>query len=303
MNALNQDHSVRFVTAFRRLESPRLVEHYLVSEWADGGDLTDLWVTIPRPVLTPLLAQAFVRQLLGIAKALSAAHRLLDGGSYHGSLKPTRIFWFRHGDEFGTLKIGGWGKVPPRLTIVHARAPNKLMSVPNCYFDRRYLAPEMSVVYSEAGSGRCANPEALKSLQANDMWGLGCIVFECMIWLLRGNDCIKAFRRQSDRALERGSPFYQLKSASSHRLAEVQGIVIRYMDDMAEIKAYDKDIKAPGVILDIIRNDLLVMEQHHSHPGDSHRKDFQQPMPSERMNADELVTRLECLSTACGSML
>jgi serine/threonine protein kinase len=41
MNALGEEHIVRFITAFRR-GKPDNLEHYLVFEWADGGTLRDL---------------------------------------------------------------------------------------------------------------------------------------------------------------------------------------------------------------------------------------------------------------------
>jgi serine/threonine protein kinase len=41
MNELNHEHIVRFITAFRRgsLKDP---QHYLIFEWANGGNLLNL---------------------------------------------------------------------------------------------------------------------------------------------------------------------------------------------------------------------------------------------------------------------
>lgn len=81
MNGLKQEHIVRFITAFRRHSSIGSDEHYLVFEWTDGGNLRSLWEATPSPHLTSLLVKEFIKQLLGLAHALEAAHYPNDTAS------------------------------------------------------------------------------------------------------------------------------------------------------------------------------------------------------------------------------
>ena len=109
MNALQQPNIVRFITAFRRGDKGK-EDYYLMFEWADGGNLRDLWTTLPRPQLTADLTKAAFTQILGLATALCEAHYPDSGPRFrHGDLKPENILWFRAEDKIGTLKIADWG--------------------------------------------------------------------------------------------------------------------------------------------------------------------------------------------------
>jgi serine/threonine protein kinase len=69
MNKLDyKGHIVHFVTAFRR-GNPK--EHYLITEWADGGNLRNLWNARPNPKLNAATLKSVIGQLLGIAEALT----------------------------------------------------------------------------------------------------------------------------------------------------------------------------------------------------------------------------------------
>lgn len=99
----HKGHIVHFVTAFRRgdREHP---ERYLITEWADGGNLDNLWKSMPKPQLTEITTRAVAQQILGLAEAFNAAHNLISGdvttdASYrHGDLKPANILWSKPKD-------------------------------------------------------------------------------------------------------------------------------------------------------------------------------------------------------------
>jgi serine/threonine protein kinase len=126
MNELNQEHIVHFVTAFRRRKENGGEEHYLMFEWADGGNLRSLWKDNPFPLLTASLVKDAIKQILGLARALEAAHNLnTTGASYrHGDLKPENILLFSGGGSIGTLKIGDWGEAKEHEQVTEMR-PSK----------------------------------------------------------------------------------------------------------------------------------------------------------------------------------
>ncbi|KAL2128804.1 hypothetical protein VTI74DRAFT_8610 [Chaetomium olivicolor] len=151
MNSLRQEHIVRFLTAFRHGDQGR-EDHYLMFEWADGGNLLNLWKTLNQP-LTPRLIKAAVKQLLGLANALCKAHYPETGPTFrHGDLKPANILWFKgndDNDEIGTLKIADW-ELAKQHNIVTEFRTNKTSSE---YGTRRYEPPE-----EETGLGVSLGP-------------------------------------------------------------------------------------------------------------------------------------------------
>jgi serine/threonine protein kinase len=118
MNTLEQDHIVRFLTAFQRREKGHLL-HYVIFEWADGGDLSDFWQEIARPELSPSMVLWAITQLHGLAGAMNAARSLkfhhassVMRSDVHARIRPDKLLWFRHqGGELGTLKFSDWVEV------------------------------------------------------------------------------------------------------------------------------------------------------------------------------------------------
>lgn len=92
MNELNSDHIVRFITAFRRGDEKDL-EYYVAFEWADGGNLGNLWDNVPEPELSAPRMRWAIKELHGLAQALAKAHYLEGGVSCrHGDLKTSQYF-------------------------------------------------------------------------------------------------------------------------------------------------------------------------------------------------------------------
>ncbi|KAK3901384.1 kinase-like domain-containing protein [Staphylotrichum tortipilum] len=139
INCLRQDHFVRFYTAFQH-GCRASGDYYIMFEWADGGNLLNLWRT-DEP-LTPRLVEAVVTQLRELAEALCEVHYPGEGPAVrHGDLKPANILWFRgkgNGDKVGTLKIGDWGFANQLVLDTELRHNRTLTE----HGTRRYEPPE-----------------------------------------------------------------------------------------------------------------------------------------------------------------
>ncbi|KAK7742276.1 hypothetical protein SLS53_004419 [Cytospora paraplurivora] len=88
--------------------------NYFMFQWADGGNLRDLFQNNQQPTLTKDLIKEIVQQLMGLADALVALHNLKkdgkDAGSYrHGDLKPENILIFKDNTDIGMFKIADMG--------------------------------------------------------------------------------------------------------------------------------------------------------------------------------------------------
>lgn len=253
MNELGQEHIVRFITAFRRRKEHNIEEHYVVFEWANGGNLRDVWNKTSSPDLTSSLLKDAVEQIHGLAMALEAAHNLnkTEASYRHGDLKPENILVFkRNGDEvLGTLKIGDWGEAKyhgkDHPTILQFSKTTARSGT------RRYQAPEavlgMTATY--------LNQPTKRRSRLYDVWALGCVTLEFIVWLMYGLNGLDRFNTDVS-----GDTFYQLTKENGRDVARVHAAAIRWMDYMAQESACKMGAAAIGDLLSIVREQLLVVK-------------------------------------------
>ncbi|KAK0666020.1 hypothetical protein QBC41DRAFT_399065 [Cercophora samala] len=263
MNALNHDHIVRFLTAFRRGE-PGNEDHYLMFEWADGGNLRTLWEKALSQPLTPNLLKAAVREIWGIADGLDKAHNPKSGPRFrHGDLKPENILWFKGDDEIGTLKIADWGLAKgynEKTELRNSRTTGQQGT-------RMYEPPEedtgegisLPAVNSWLGLG--ATQTGRVKSRVYDVWSLGCIIMEFIIWLLYGEQGRKTFVREL-RGHSEVTLFYQSTTHNSKKVAKVHEVVVKWMDQMWQDARCQPGQTALGDLLQLVQKRLLVVRIH-----------------------------------------
>ncbi|KAI0545794.1 kinase-like domain-containing protein [Xylaria curta] len=239
MSSCHKKHIVRFMTAFTRGRIPGR-DYYMIFEWADGGNLEDLFIQCPCPTLNETLTKQTVTQVTGLFAALQAIH---DGKIRHGDLRPengTELikFIFIHfpilrfeptnDNILGTLKIGDWG-----MTKVH-----NVDKVP-----RKEIGFKTSTKYDDASLYEPSEVQLGVFSYQDDVWSMGCIILEIIIWLLDGYDEVKKFR--SD--IEGYS-----RSPSSY--------VVKWLDYMVNKEPRCSSGTALGALLSLVRDKLLIVE-------------------------------------------
>lgn len=184
--------------------------YHLLFRWADGN-LRDYWQAHPGPSDVPRTQDYAIwvaSQWLGLARGLLAIHHCPpdesakledeipnDGLGYqrvkgrHGDIKPENILWFNSYDDRerqiptrGRLVISDFG-----LTEFH-RDETGLVSPINVARSPTYRPPEYDV--SENIS------------QSYDIWTLGCVLLEFIVWYLQGFEAFDQFSK--DRANQDG---------------------------------------------------------------------------------------------------
>jgi serine/threonine protein kinase len=249
MNNLNQEHIVHFVTAFRRRKTSGDAEHYLIFEWADGGNLHTLWNSIANPTLIVSLVKDTLKQILGLAKALEAAHNLnKTGASYrHGDLKPENILVFSGNGSIGTLKIGDWGEAKSHDDFTEMR-PRETTARSGT---RRYEAPEVETGIRANYLGQSMKRRS----RLSDIWAMGCITLEFVIWLLYGLKGLKKFNSDMGR-----ETFYQVSIVNGNKIAYVNNTAVLWMERMAQDPRCRVGSTAIGDLLEIVQTALLVVK-------------------------------------------
>ncbi|KAJ4005574.1 hypothetical protein NW752_002407 [Fusarium irregulare] len=133
----------------------------------------------------------FLRQCLGIAEGLEMIHQ---GGrdhdslepqrfGRHGDIKPENILWFKDsgtkeaGYTLGTLKISDFG-----MSGFHTTQTSSHVDTDRIGCSVTYRAPEYDVDREIS--------------QSYDIWSLGCVFMEFLLWYLKGWDGVDTFSKR-----------------------------------------------------------------------------------------------------------
>ncbi|ROW13657.1 hypothetical protein VPNG_04583 [Cytospora leucostoma] len=166
--------------------------HYFMFQWADGGSLREFYEKQPAPKLDANLVRDTVQQLVGLASALRALHNYKDEGSYrHGDLKPENILIFKDTTTSGTWKIADMGLAKRHVAATEVRGPTSTR-----YGTPSYEPPEVVTMPSVARS------------RLYDIWSMGCITLELIIWLLYGDNALVAFNNSMKTSSKHANPYW-----------------------------------------------------------------------------------------------
>lgn len=170
--------------------------NYFFFPWAAGGNLRDLWHLqgdgSRTSLWTPQTIAWALDQMLGLVDAIRILH---DNGIRHGDIKPQNILHFPEATQ-GSGKIGGRlvladvgvSKFHHEATALRNEATNTRDATIS------YEAPEAT---SEFRNGK---PRPRRY----DMWSLGCMFLEFVVWLQYEFEAVEMFRKQ--RMPRRGDP-------------------------------------------------------------------------------------------------
>lgn len=251
MSNHRSDHIIRFATAFTLGDDEESKRYFLVFEWADGGCLEELFKGHQNPTLTKGLIQSAVKQIEGLARALQMTHDKAQ--IRHGDLKPGNILRFNASDEdiIGTLKIGDWGLAKYHAVATELRGEHTLTIHGTAMYEPPEVDPNLHIGL---------DGKKVFSRQY-DVWSMGCIILEVIIWLLYGYNGVEDFRIdvRNHKSTNR-IPCYDVEvvkgSDPVRYKAKVRPIVTKWMDHLAG-EALCGANQALGALLRIVREDLL----------------------------------------------
>lgn len=210
---------------------------YFMFPWADGGNLQDFW----RRDLLPILTVDFIRSILGQLAGLAAALEELHRNKYrHGDLKPENILVFEHEKQQGIWKLADLG-----LAKFHEDATQIRPDTTSNNYNGTvsYEPPEVA--------GR-TGPRSRRY----DIWCMGCITLQLVIWLLCGIKGHDEFMKKSIKDIDTGKSSFW-KNSSKPRLHPK---VTEMMDHLSKILKNETRSPALEALLDIIRSKMLVVQ-------------------------------------------
>ncbi|KAF5232125.1 hypothetical protein FANTH_13122 [Fusarium anthophilum] len=237
IQALNPRHIVKLITTFRQGEE----NFYFMSEASDGGNLRDFWKTFPR-VLTASLVRSVTEQLYGLVYAsfeVGLTTALIEENALvsNDNLNPENILWFKEGNgadhKVGTMKA------------CHQSGATELVST-RSLSAQIYTPPEQRA----SAWNMMVYPD--------DMWAMGCITLEFMIWLLYGYAGLSKFHQDMEPGipeLDTNRHFWQPSPNGSN----VHPVVLDWISHIAKDPVCKVGQTALGDLLKFTRDRLLVV--------------------------------------------
>ncbi|KAF1960285.1 hypothetical protein CC80DRAFT_466036 [Byssothecium circinans] len=273
INELHHPHIIKCIAAIRRGNG-----RYFMFPWADGDNLREYWSKESRQNPEPDIVLHALQQLHGIADALHTLHTFCtrqtppQSSNYdepqleqlrlngpvvrvqdevytpsddapqesirHGDLKPDNILVFSDPESrHGVFRIADLGLAKKHIVKTSLRDHH----TSTIFGTRRYEPPEAGGVQS----------------RLFDIWSMGCITLEYIIWLLYGNDELQDFNEAID--MQQSQYFERSRTDDSARDAEVNPIVRSCIE---HIKSKDPECSQESAIrdlLEIVQTRLLIV--------------------------------------------
>ncbi|KAF2715969.1 HET-domain-containing protein [Polychaeton citri CBS 116435] len=190
----------------------------------------------------------------------------------HGDLKPENILRFTEGNEsawIGTLKLADLGRAQQHAVKTELRKTREKEYWRTQWYEPPDLSRDM---HNQAGG---------KISRLFDVWSMGCIIFETVLWLIYGFDSISELRRANGMTSDgrSDSPYW---TKIGHRRYEVSEAASCWMNEILDHDP-ERD-SAIGDLIKLIKHRMLKIEL----PPDS--EIFTEGF---RTNADDVKMQLE----------
>lgn len=280
INGLNHEHIIKCIAAVRMGNN-----RYFMFPWANGGSLRDFWEATPEQTPNADIIRQAIMQFRGLADALYHLHNfegeaiaqdgevptgkitdvkvqveeaaVMDEASNqsirHGDLKPENILRFLSDQtsmdpsmdkrtHLGVLKLADMGLAKRHVVATQDR--NCLTSTR--YGTIRYEAPEAVIALKGQGRSRLY-----------DIWSMGCITLELIIWILYGNKALDGFYKQL-KGDSQETQFFEIQEDGTG--AKVHRVVRQWMDHIQKTDPECAQDSAIRDLLELVRTKLLIVD-------------------------------------------
>ncbi|KAL2671303.1 hypothetical protein Neosp_013883 [[Neocosmospora] mangrovei] len=254
--------------SLRELGHPNLIrpvaactteEHaFFFFPWADKGDLYSFWkdpANCKDKVVPWMLGQ-----MVGLSDALEL---LADMNCRHSDLKPQNILVFPGGNSIGTLKITDVG-----ISKFHILATTRRLDPTSAqHFTMRYCPPEFGELDADKVNAYIEGSHRQKLSRRFDIWSLGCVFLEFLIWVKLGRTEYLDFDRlmgSSQRFYDRMSSTPESSNAKSVNTPEsskylVHETVRSWLEKLEELQGTPDDAVVQQV-LQLVKESMLVFD-------------------------------------------
>lgn len=215
--------------------------HYILFPWANGGNLREFWVKDFRPLNREFMLEV-LRQLTGLVDALCLMH---DQRFRHGDIKPENILLFLEDEDdngIGILKISDMGQARHHQHGTSVRSQPTQTRIGT----RMYEAPEAVVSTNKPRS------------RLYDVWSMGCIFFEFIVWLLDGRAGLEALAQDIQDAKGQATFFNIKPGGDVASQVDLHPAVRKRLENFMRHEAWTVDTSL-GDLVRVVANQMLVI--------------------------------------------
>lgn len=229
---MKHDHLITPITTFEHGDN-----QYVVFPWADGGNLREFWrLKDDKPSVEWIL-----KQMHGISQAMKLLH---DQNGRHGDIKPENILRFRgKTPDDDTLVVADVGLAKFHQYVTSKRDHASSITASTV----RYEPPEMNV----------DDPKLPRS-RRYDMWSIGCVYLEFIVWKYYGAERLRKFNEQADY-----NKFWDFKDKKFDDSKVKGGVKVLHEDVQNMIDHLLQDLPSDSALKDVIKmiqDGLLVVD-------------------------------------------
>lgn len=187
----------------------------------------------------------------------------------HGDIKPENILRFqKNGSWLGTLKLADLGRAKSHKNVTKMRTFIEI----DKWHTQKYEPPDVFIGQGNQSTSRLY-----------DIWSLGCVFLEALVWMLYGETELHKFLRTTEVAAAQGTPFWTRKGRTNAKISAVATMW------MGHILTEDPECQGPSRtalrdLLILIKTKMLVIKL----PADTDL-----PMEGDRINAEKLRDELQ----------
>jgi serine/threonine protein kinase len=234
MNEIGHPNFIKGIAYYRLAGN-----HFFIFPWAEEGNLEQYWAKADRGLASTHCWA--LDQMAGLASGIHALHRT---NYRHGDLKPQNILCFTDPSRRGGLRLViadvGLAKVHKEVTDARRGATKTTAT------SIAYSPPEFDL------DARLDEPAS----RSYDIWSIGCVFLEFVLWLARGQEDLKRFRsslrERREGILSVPVPFWEDQSTLRLR-PEVEATIDYLLDNLTS--------KSPlHALVEIIQSSVLVIK-------------------------------------------
>ncbi|KAJ3560911.1 hypothetical protein NPX13_g9140 [Xylaria arbuscula] len=224
-------------------------DRHFLFPWA-AGDLSHYWYTQQTQPRVWENVQWFSKQLAGLVEAVSVIHwptHLDHQYARHGDLKPENILWYNpyNLDPRGILVVSDMG-----LTIAHQTYSRSKDPAAHIGGTLEYRSPEVDID---------KHIEKVYASRNIDIWALGCIFLEMLVFFLGGKDELQQFKNSRGKPDFQGGLTYNFYKLSRDVTppAEVKQSVLSCMNGIRQHKNRSQFTDA---VVNIVQQHMIVVD-------------------------------------------
>jgi len=162
----------------------------------------------------------------------------------HGDIKPENVLRFENpNSELGTLKLADFGRAKRNFLVSYKRQDVEI----DKWITDAYQPPDFFIYKGERTQSRLY-----------DVWSLGCVFFEFIIWTLHGHKWLQDFAITTNNSKENETPFWKRRGTHADLQNAVKFCIAYLLENDPECNRPQPTVMAD--LIKLVKQKMLVVD-------------------------------------------